>query len=322
MSARRVLITGTSGFVGANVARGMLRRGHEVHCLVRADYRPWRLEEIAGDVRLHVADMLDRAGIGALFDSVRPHWVLHLAAYGAYETQADVTRCVRTNVEASVNMLDAAAERGVERFVNTGSSSEYGFKDHPPDESEQLEPNSLYAVTKAAATAYAQHLGRSGKLSATTLRLYSVYGPYEEPTRLIPTVVLRGLGGAYPPLVSPDTARDFVYVDDVVAAYDAVLHADVPPGAVYNVGTGTQTTLRDVVAASRAYFGIGAEPGWGTMAQRKWDTRTWIANTGRIASEVGWRASTPFEAGFGRTAAWMSEPARRAFYESHRRPPE
>jgi UDP-glucose 4-epimerase len=320
--ARRIVVTGATGFVGANVARGMAARGHEVHCLVREGHRPWRLEGLEDALTLHVTDLLDRSSIDAVLAAVRPWSVLHLAAYGAYSSQTDVARCVRTNLEATVNLIDASAEHGVERFVNTGSSSEYGFKDHAPGEDEPLEPNSLYAVTKAAATAYGRYAALAGRIPVTTLRLYSVFGPFEEPTRLIPAVVTRGLDGGLPPLVSPDVARDFVYVDDVVGAYDAVLSGDPPPGAVYNVGTGVQTTLRTVIEVSRALFGIAQEPDWGSMPERRWDTTTWVANTARASDELGWTASTTFEDGFRRTAAWIAESsARRARYRTAGVPP-
>jgi nucleoside-diphosphate-sugar epimerase len=319
---RRVLVTGATGFVGANVARRMVQLGHEVHALVRSGYRPQRLDG-AGTVERHVCDLLDRTAVDALLASVRPDWVLHFAAYGAYETQSDAARTVRTNLEATVHLIDGAAAHGVERFVNAGTSSEYGYKDHAPGEDEAVEPNSLYAVTKAAATAYARNAGRTGKLHTTTLRLYSVYGPFEEPTRLIPTVAIYGLRGEYPPLAAPEIARDFVYVDDVAGAYEAALAADLPPGAVYNIGSGVQTSLRAVAEVARAEFGIAAEPRWGTMAERKWDTTTWVANTARAAHELGWTASTTFAEGFRRTVAWLSESEeRRSFYETARTPPE
>jgi dolichol-phosphate mannosyltransferase len=245
-----------------------------------------------------------------------------LAAYGAYASQTDVARCVRTNLEAAVILMDASAAHGVERFVNTGSSSEYGFQDHAPDETEALEPNSLYAVTKAGATAYACHLGHSGRLRTTTLRLYSVYGPYEEPTRLIPTLILAGLRGAYPPLVAPTIARDFVYVDDVVRAYDIVLRADPAAGSVYNIGTGVQTTLADAAEVSRSLFGIVEPPQWGSMEERQWDTSTWVANVSRARRELGWTPETSFRDGFRRTASWIAESdERRRYYETSRAAP-
>jgi dolichol-phosphate mannosyltransferase len=315
-----VLVTGASGFVGAVVARGIAAQGYAVHCPVR-DPAAWRLRGLAGTVHLHPCDLLDEAATSALVDELRPHGVLHLAAYGAYESQSDARRIVRTNLEATVTLLDACARAGVERFVNTGSSSEYGYQDHAPDEDEALEPNSLYAVTKAAASAYVRHAGRSGRLRTVTLRLYSVYGPWEEPSRLIPSAIVRGLAGGYPPLAEPEIARDFVYAGDVVGAYAAALAADLPAGAVYNVGTGVQTTLRTVAEISRRRFGLAADPAWGTMARRKWDTTTWVANVARARTELGWRASTSFEEGFGRTADWIgSDPERLRFYRTARPP--
>jgi UDP-glucose 4-epimerase len=312
-------VTGASGFVGAVVARAMLARGREVHCAVR-DPGAWRLRELGG-AELHRCDLLDAGATEALVRALRPDAVLHLAAYGAYETQTDPARIVRTNLEATATLVDACARAGVARFVHTGSSSEYGYQDHAPDEDEPLAPNSLYAVTKAAATAYARHAGRSGALHTVTLRLYSVYGPYEEPSRLIPAAIVRGLAGAYPPLADPEIARDFVYADDAASAYEAALTAGVPAGAVYNVGTGAQTSLREVAATSRRRFGIAEEPRWGTMAPRRWDTTTWVANVARAEAELGWRASTPFAEGFARTAEWIAaDPERRAFYASARPP--
>ena len=102
--ARRVLITGATGFVGMNVARRFIARGDQVHALVRAARGSWRLPDIENALSVHATEMLDRGALDALLSTVQPHWVVHLAAYGAYSSQVDVTRCVRTNIEASVNL--------------------------------------------------------------------------------------------------------------------------------------------------------------------------------------------------------------------------
>jgi len=168
---------------------------------------------------------------------------------------------IRTNVIGTVNLLQSCLETGFEAFVNTGSSSEYGFKNAPPAENEWLEPNSHYALTKAFATMFCRYTASSTGAHVTTLRLYSVYGPFEEPTRLIPTIITKGLGNQLPPLVQPQMARDFVYVDDVVEAYlAAATFSGKEPGAVYNVGTGRQTTIAQVVELDRRVLKINAEP--------------------------------------------------------------
>ena len=149
---------------------------------------------------------------------VRPRVVLHLATYGAYESQADAHAILHTNILSTLNLLEASAETGVGIFVSSGSSSEYGFKAEPMSESDVLEPNSFYAVGKAAQTHLCQYMAKRCALSVAVYRLFSVYGPWEEPTRLLPTLIRRARAGLPLQMVSPRTVRDFVYVDDVLGA--------------------------------------------------------------------------------------------------------
>ena len=303
---RRALLSGASGFVGAVLARRLLADGHEVHLLLRPGHNPWRVHEIKNEVAVHAVDLGDHAGLERTVASVRPDWIFHLAAHGAYPNQRDLDTIVATNVLGTVNLVRAAERIGFEALINTGSSSEYGLKDHAPAEEEWLEPNSDYAVTKAAATLFCRHTAQRTRLPIITLRLYSVFGPYEEPRRLVPTLIAHGLEGRLPPLVNPDVARDYVHVDDVCDAY--LLAASTPGqelGAVYNVGTGVQTTLREIVATARSLLAIEAEPVWGSMPERSWDTNVWISNPGRISAGLGWAPKFDLEQGLARTIAWF-----------------
>lgn len=317
-SIRRVMVTGAAGFVGANLARRLLREGCEVHLLVRRGYSSWRLEEIRADVRLHEVDLGDEEALTQVVGGIRPDWVFHLAAHGAYSWQTDLSRMAQTNILGTIHLVQACLKAGFEAFVNTGSSSEYGFKDHAPSETEWLEPNSYYAVTKASATLFCRHTAQSRGVRLPTLRLYSVYGPYEEPARLLPTLILLGLEGKLPPLAGPEIARDYVSVEDVSEAY--LLAATRPgpdPGAVYNVGTGVGTALSEVVEVARRLMGITAEPIWNSMPDRPWDTNIWVADNRKIQAELGWRPSREFEPGFRRMIDWFCEnPARRRFYQN------
>ena len=302
------MLTGATGFVGANLARRLLREGHRVHLLVREGHAAWRLAGIRDQVYLHRADLGDLPGLQRVVDQVRPEWVFHLAAHGAYSWQTDLEQMVRTNILATANLVEACVRAGFEAFVNTGSSSEYGYKDHPPAEGEPLEPNSHYACTKAAASLLCRHTARSRGVNLPTLRLYTAYGPYEDPARLFPTLVLRGMRGELPPLVGPDTARDFVFVEDVCDAYLlAASHPGQEPGAIYNVGSGTQTPLRRVVDLAREMLGIRAAPDWGSMPPRVWDSNVWVADNRKIRDVLGWQPCTSLEEGFRRTVDWFRQ---------------
>lgn len=306
---KRAVVTGATGFIGANLARRLLRDGHEVYLLVQRGYSPWRIEGIRDSVRLHEVNFGDSKSLESLLASIRPEWIFHLAVYGAYPSQADWRQMIATNVLGTANLLDACVASGFESFVNTGTSSEYGLKDHAPSEEESLNPNSHYAVTKAAATMHCRHVARSRQVNVPTLRLYSAYGPYEEPSRLMPKIVMRGLMGDLPLLANPEVAHDYVYVDDVCEAYllAAATAESHESGAVYNIGTGTQTSLRDVVATSRRLLQITAEPQFGTMANRHWDTSTWVADNRKAMAQLAWSPRHTFEDGFTALVNWFGE---------------
>jgi dolichol-phosphate mannosyltransferase len=270
------------------------------------------------DIHLHETELQDRQCVRRVVEAVKPDWVFHLAAYGAYSAQTGIERMVATNLLGCVALLDTCVEVGIESFVQTGSSSEYGYKDHAANEGEVVEPNSHYAVTKAAATHYCQFIARAADIHAVTVRLYSIYGPYEEPTRLIPTLVAHGLRGRLPPLVSPHTARDFVYVDEAV---EAMLHVAAQPskarGRVYNVCSGQQTTLGTLVESARKLMRIPVTPVWSTMQARSWDTDVWVGSPVLMEHEIGWRAKLGPEEGLKRTMDWLCEhPRCRQFYEA------
>jgi dolichol-phosphate mannosyltransferase len=194
----------------------------------------------------------------------------------------------------------------VRAVVNAGSSSEYGLMDHPPHEGELPRPNSAYAVAKCAATLLCGSLARERQQAITTLRLYSAYGPWEEPGRLMPTLVLHGLSGTLPPLADPAIARDFVFVEDVAEAF-LLAAAAAQPGAaeVFNVGSGRQTSLGALAETSRALFGIRQQPDWGRFPPRGWDTDVWVADPRAIAEALGWRADSALEVGLEATARWF-----------------
>lgn len=318
----RALVTGAGGFVGANLVRRLAADGHRVAAIVRPGTDLWRLDHVGDGVDVFEVDLLDDDDVRRTVDSLQAEWVFHLAAHGAYSWQTDAKRIMQTNLLATVNLVEACRDTGCKAFVHAGSSSEYGVKDHAPTESEALEPNSDYALSKASATMYCRHLAKRANFKAVTLRLYSVYGPYEDPRRLIPMLVSSGMRGALPPLVHPNTARDFVSVDDAVDAFVCAASVDTTEfGAIYNVGSGVQTSIRDVVDVARRTLGVAQEPDWASMAPRIWDTDTWVGDSSKIRSELGWSPVVDIEEGFARTVKWLRDnPALWDIYKVHTAP--
>lgn len=319
-SPKRVLVTGGTGFIGANLTRKLVKDGHAVELLVRDGFTKWRIRDISDSVKITLVSLSDLEALRQAVLSAKPDWIFHMASYGAYQDQMDWKRMIHTNVIGTSNLLQAAREAGFNAFINSGSSSEYGFKPDPASEDDLVEPDSDYAVSKVAATHKCVLAGRSENLPVCTLRLCSVFGPFDEPTRLIPALVVNGLKGALPPVANPASARDFIYVDDVVEAYlAAAVNADRFPGHVFNVGSGVQTTLAEAVAAARGEFKISEEPVWRSIEDRICDGHR-VADNGKIVRELAWNPRNSFAQGLAKFGRWLKfDIDRFRFYESHAR---
>lgn len=299
------LVTGGSGFVGANLVRRLLDLGAQVHVVLRDPGRAWRLADVLERLTVHEASLVDGEGIARAVEAARPGVVYHLAAYGAYEHQADPTLILQTNILGTRQLIAACQRTGVGLLVSTGSSSEYGFKSAPMRESDVLEPNSFYAVAKAAQTHLCRLASARGELATVTLRLFSIYGPWEEPTRLMPTILRRARAGEPLEMTSPETARDFVYVDDVVRLMLDVPRLREQSGGVFNAGSGIQTRLKEVVEIVLDVTGRRLAVGWGEFKARQWDTNCWVADPNLARERLGWEARTTVRAGLEQMAEWM-----------------
>jgi dolichol-phosphate mannosyltransferase len=300
-----ILVLGASGFVGANLLR-MLRavRGDAVGTASRLP--AWRLEGLPREAVREV-DLLVDEGLRELLDGVKPQTIFNCLAYGAYSFQRDVDLIYRTNLSLTARLLEEVAARGVHRYVHAGTSSEYGARAAGPDEEQAPRPNSHYAAAKAGAAGLIHYMGSGRGVPCVNLRLYSVYGPYEDPARLIPQLVARGLEGKLPELVDPAISRDLVYVDDACRAFVCAALAPEPAlrGRSYNIGTGACTTIGELAELARKQLAIEEQPRF-TMKQRDWDVaERWFANPERARRELGWQPEVPLARGLELTAAWL-----------------
>lgn len=302
-----ILVTGASGFVGANLFRRLARVRQDVYAHVRRE-RNWRLADADG-AHIVAADLNDPAAVKGLVRSLSPRTVFNCVAYGAYSFEDDAALIYQTNFLAVVNLIETLGASGVAAFVHAGSSSEYGTNCSGPDEDARCDPNSAYAVSKVAIANYLRYAGRQRGFPCANLRLYSVYGPLEDTSRLVPTLVKEALQERLPPLVSPSTSRDFVYVDDVCAAF-VLAAARMNPdlyGENFNIGTGVCTTIADLAELGRKVFGVQQQPQYGSMDARAWDLALWYAKPDKATEKLGWRAETGLGEGLLKTAEWIRE---------------
>jgi nucleoside-diphosphate-sugar epimerase len=298
-----VLITGGSGFIGACLAYRLADAGHEVHLILRPEAKTWRLAGLRGQYVSHEGDIRDAESVRRAVTACRPDVVYHLATHGAYPSQRDRGVILATNLQGTANLLDALEDHDYKALVHTGSSSEYGHKDAPMREDDLPEPRTDYGVTKAAATMLCQAEAFKGR-PVTTVRVFSAYGPWEEPSRLVPYVMDCCRRRESPRVTPGRQPRDFIYVDDVVELLMTAAGAPRARGRVLHAGTGAQHSVRDMIETIVDVCGGGVvKAQYGAEATRPGEPAAWVASIERTAALTGWRPRHDLRAGV--TAMWQ-----------------
>lgn len=299
----RLLVTGGAGYIGAHVARAARAAGHEV--IVVDDLSEGHAAAVEG--RLVVADLRDRAAMSSLlatgFDAV-----LHLAARTSIgASMRDPLAYWDTNVVGTLSLLEAMHEAGCARIVFSSACSVYGAPDAGPlPEQLPFAPISVYGDTKVAVEHILGAAERAGRLRAACLRFFNAAGAsadahlgevHHPETHLIPLALQAITGG--PPLVihgaahpTPDGTciRDYVHVEDLAAAHLAALDRLLSgqPGGAWNLGSGRGASVREVLASIERVTQRRVPHVEGPM--RPGDPPALVADTGRAARELGWRA--------------------------------
>ncbi|MFH1386127.1 MAG: NAD-dependent epimerase/dehydratase family protein [bacterium] len=303
-----IVIFGVGGFIGANLFKAILSVRNDCFGITHDKGHPWRLVDIKPD-NIIWTDINNHSSTSSVLKKYSFKTIINLAAYGAYSKESGFNLIYNTNVVATACILEAAAREGFSAYIQAGSSSEYGLNASAPKEDGDLIPNSHYAVSKIASSLMVKYFGRVKKLPTLSLRLYSVYGPLEEPDRLIPKLIENGMEGKYPVLVNPDISRDFLYIDDVIEAI--ILSASVGvkklPGGVLNIATGKKTTMRDIVQQIKELFDLKEEPQWNTMQNRRWDVKDWYGDPSYAKEILGWEAKASLKEGLSKTIAWTKD---------------
>ena len=302
-----ILITGSTGFIGANLTRKLVNLGYKIVIIVRPNSNLWRIEDLKKNLSIYKADLCDHNKIKKIILKIKPQTIFHLATYGAYSFQNEKEIIKSINLDASMNLLDSCQNFKFNSFINVGSNSEYGFKDTPMKEDDILNPNSYYAVFKSAFTNYCKFISISKKLPIVTLRPFHVYGPYEEKTRLIPVLINNLLKNKSPKLVDPNISRDMIYINDVLNLFIKVSSSKFGFGEIYNVGSGKSYKIKEIYSKISGILNSNIKPKWNSMKNRSWDQKIWVSNIKKAKKKFNWKIEYNLTKGLKETINWYIE---------------
>jgi nucleoside-diphosphate-sugar epimerase len=307
-----VLVTGATGFLGANLVRSLVADGAEVHVLVRSGARLDRLGTEPA-VKVWHGDITDVAAVTACFVGARPSTVFHLAGHTAARRsptdREQGLQALQVNLHGALHMLHAAEACGapVQRFVRIGGLEEYGAGPTPSREDQRERPRSPYSASQVAATHWCQMMQPHLAFPVVTLRPSLVFGPGQSTDFLIPALIDSLLQGRRFATTAGAQSRDLVFVDDAVGAMRAAVSADGLRGAVINVSSGGNFIIREVVSTiadmlnARDLLDIGVAP------EREGDLACLTGDPSEAERLLGWRATTSLRDGLQLTIDWHKD---------------
>jgi UDP-glucose 4-epimerase len=297
----RFLVTGGSGFVGSHVVDELVAGGAKEVVVFDKVVRAENLEQAAeaGSIRVVEGDVTDREALAEAAAGV--DGAFHLAVLPIGPSEADPRLALDVNVVGSFNVFEAAQEAGARKVVYSSASSVYGDTNETMDESHPLEARSMYGASKIAGEYFLRAFREIHGLDYVTLRYMNVYGPRQEGGLIVN--VLRRIESGQPPVIQGDGSAsfDFVHVADVARLNVSAMASDVS-GEAFNVGSGGEASVREVVEMLIALTGSELEPEYDLEAKVLMARR--VGSNERAVTELGWQPALDLETGLTEVIAF------------------
>lgn len=312
-AGKTVFVTGAGGFIGSHLSERLVREGASVKALVHYNAlgsRGWLDESpLARDMEIIAGDITDAWSVREAMRGASH--VFHLAALIAipYSYQAPASY-VRTNVEGTLNVLQAARDLGVERLVSTSTSEVYGTAIYAPiDEKHPLQGQSPYSASKIGADKLVESFHCSFELPVVTLRPFNTFGPRQSARAVIPTIISQCLAGDVVRLGNVHPTRDLNYVENTVDGFLAVASAAGVEGDVIQIGTGREISIGDLAQLIAEKMGktIRVESESLRLRPAASEVERLLANPRKAEERMGWTVKVSLEEGLEKTIAWVKQ---------------
>ncbi len=314
----KLLVTGGAGFIGSAFVRLALQSSEDL-TLGNIDALTYagnleNLASVSADPRytFFKADIADAAAVEAVVASFQPEAIVHFAAESHVDRSIHSPEpVIRTNLNGTFTLLEAARRHKIPRFVHVSTDEVYGSIDEPheADEHYPLRASSPYSASKAGSDLLALSYFTTYKMNVSVTRASNNYGPFQFPEKLIPLMIANALDGKHLPVYGDGMQiRDWLYVDDHCRAIRAVLDSG-RAGEVYNIGG--SRALPNIEVVQRILAATGQpESLIEYVTDRPGHDRRYAITSDKIERETGWKPQVEFEAGLSETVRWYRENAR------------
>jgi len=292
-----VLVTGASGFIGSHCLAPLAERGYEMHAVRSSGESP-----PVANTTWHTVDLLDAEQVDGLLDAVRPSLLLHLAWYATPGSYVNALENV-VWAGASLSLYRSFVEHGGRRIVTSGSSYEYDWSyGYCSEHLTPRSPDTLYGVCKNALGELVGGYGEATGLSNAWARVFFLYGPRENPNRLVSSVIRSLIAEEEAKCSHGEQIRDYLHVQDVANALVALLESEVT-GPV-NIGSGAPIALKTIVSLVGEQIGRPELIALGAIPPRPNDVPLVVADVRRLRDEVGWQPEIELHDGLAQTIGW------------------
>ncbi len=320
----KVLITGADGFIGSHVVEKLVKEGYEVKAFSYYNsFNFWGWldyldKEVMKNVEVFTGDIRDPNGVRKAMKGC--DYVLHLAALiGIPYSYHSPDTYVDTNIKGTLNLLQAARDEGIKRFVHTSTSEVYGTAQYVPiDEKHPINPQSPYAATKAGADFMALSFYRSFELPIVILRPFNTYGPRQSARAIIPTIITQIRKGSDTiKLGNLKPTRDLTYVKDTANAFYKAMITDGINGEVISVGNGKEITMGDLVKLIGELMGadINVVQDKERFRPEKSEVMRLLCDNTKGKEKLGWEPEYSLREGLKETIEWFSNEENLKFYK-------
>ena len=294
----KILITGAAGFIGANLTRELIKNGNEVNIIIKETSDLWRINDVISNCNVHKIDLKKVEDVRNIIKKINPELVYHCAGHGIYPTQKDSAEVFSTNILGTFNLLDALNENNnLLRLVNLGSFFEYSTNPIDP-----------YTISKITQTKLAEHFFKEKKLPVTTLRLFTPYGKFDSPGRLICDLMIALIRNKPLEIFSKYTKRDFIHIDDVIAALEIASQQPDIDGEIIDIGTENEISVEEIVSMANQLSDNELTVNWNDAKQREIDISDESIFLGRQSTQkLNWKPSISLEMGLRKTIEWYKQ---------------